>query len=93
MSVKEKLEAVMTRLQSDMALNENQASQIRGFVESHMASRREIKARHGENKLARKAEVKPLRKKLRQDIGGVLTPEQKQTFQVNKTNYKSILRG
>lgn len=93
MSVKEKLEAVMAQLQQDMSLSEDQSSKIRGFVESHMAQRREIKARHGDNKMARKAEIKPLRKQLRQDIGGVLNADQKAVFRNNKEQYKQLLRG
>ena len=44
-------------------------------------------------KMARKAEIKPLRKQLRQDIGGLLNADQKSVFRNNKDSYKQLLRG
>ena len=93
MSRKEKMEALLGNLQTDLSLSTEQSTRVRTLVMGHMEQRQALKQEHGDNKAARKAAVKPLNKQLRQEIGGVLDAGQAETFKANKDTYRKMLRG
>lgn len=92
MSRKEQMEALFSRLQSDLTLSEEQGSKLRGLIEDHFEQRRAVRESNDE-KEARRQAIKPLMKELRQNIGGMLDAGQKATFQANKEEYRDLLRG
>jgi hypothetical protein len=93
MSRKEKLEEMVSHMRVDLQLTDDQQNRLRNIAEDYMRSRRDIRQKHGTNKEARKAEIKPLNQQLRQTIGGLLNADQRDKFKGNFKNYRAILKG